>query len=63
MNAKKQPQIRDGSLAVINEMNWLRGKDLNLRPSGYKSSIFCSFLPASWDGGQMLGGPDKPNSW
>jgi hypothetical protein len=28
MNAKKQPQIRDGSFAVINEMNWLRGQDL-----------------------------------
>ena len=28
MNAKKQPQIRDGFLAVINEMNWLRGQDL-----------------------------------
>ena len=44
MNAKKQRQIRDGSLAVINKMNWLRGQDLNLRPSGYEPDKSGGFL-------------------
>ena len=45
MSAKKQHQIRDSSLAAINEMNWLRGQDLNLRPSGYEPDKGGGFLP------------------
>ena len=53
MNAKKQRQIRDGSLAVINKMNWLRGQDLNLRPSGYEPDKSGGFLHYSFVGAMV----------
>jgi len=41
----------------------LQGQDLNLQPSRYKPNIFGGFLPTNRGDGQMVGNPDKPNSW
>ena len=41
---------------------WLRGQNLNLRPSGFEPNIFGGSLPTNRGGGQMVDNRNRPNT-